>query len=79
MMYTAATILLGLFCALGVFDGLYFHLYKYKLHLYPSARREHLIHTLRAFVFVPMSFLLFVLNTGGLLLYLAIALVVLDL
>ncbi len=48
-----------LFIALGTFDGLYFHLIKYKLHLLPAARREHLIHTARAFVFVPLSLLLF--------------------
>ncbi|MES2856001.1 MAG: hypothetical protein V4692_09060 [Bdellovibrionota bacterium] len=78
-MENATAILLILFCSLGVFDGLYFHIYKYRLHEHPSSRREHQIHTLRAFVFVPLSILLFVVPSGGYLLYGAIALVLLDL
>lgn len=77
-MYTTVSVLVVLFIILGSFDGLYFHLWKYKLHLLPSARREHIIHTIRAFVFVPLSFLLFVNNSAGLLLWSAIALLVLD-
>lgn len=77
-MHITITILLILFIILGTFDGLYFHLYKYRLHLVPSARREHLIHTLRAFVFVPLSLLLFVYNSSGLFLWTAIALVIAD-
>jgi len=66
------------FIVLGTFDGLYFHLWKYKLHLLPAARREHSIHTARAFVFVPLSFFLFVYNSAGLLLWTAIGLLVVD-
>ncbi len=78
-MYLICTILLVLFCLLGAFDGLYFHLFKYKLHLHPSARKEHIIHTARAFVFVPMSLLLFVFNSEGIFLYAGIFLVLVDL
>jgi hypothetical protein len=78
-MELATTALLILFCALGVFDGLYFHIHKYRLHEHESSKREHRIHTARAFVFVPMSLLIFVLHSGGLLLYAGIALVVFDL
>lgn len=77
-MFTTITVLLILFIILGTFDGLYFHLFKYRLHLIPAARREHLIHTARAFVFVPISLLLFVYNSSGLLLWLGIVLVALD-
>lgn len=77
-MVNTITILLVLFVILGTFDGLYFHLYKYRLHLLPAARREHIIHTLRAFVFVPLSILLFVYNSSGLFLWAAIALVLVD-
>lgn len=72
------TVLLIFFIILGTFDGLYFHLYKYRLHLLPAARREHMIHTLRAFVFVPLSILLFVINSSGPLLWAAIVLVAFD-
>lgn len=77
-MYTTIMVLMVLFIVLGTFDGLYFHLFKYKLHLLPAARREHIIHTVRAFVFVPLSLLLFVYNTAGILLWTAIALILLD-
>lgn len=77
-MIITITVLLVLFIILGTFDGLYFHLFKYKLHLLPAARREHIIHTLRAFVFVPLSVLLFVYNSSGAFLWIAMALVVLD-
>lgn len=77
-MFIVVSVLLVLFCILGIFDGLYFHIYKYKLHLVPEARREHAIHTIRGFIFVPIALLLFVFNTGGPLLYLGIVLVVLD-
>lgn len=77
-MYITISVLMIFFIVLGTFDGLYFHLWKYKLHLLPAARREHIIHTARAFVFVPLSFLLFVYNSAGLLLWTAIALLILD-
>jgi hypothetical protein len=77
-MYTTISVLVLLFIILGTFDGLYFHLWKYKLHLLPAARREHIIHTARAFVFVPLSTLLFVYNSAGILLWTAVALLLAD-
>lgn len=74
-----ATLFLVLFCVLGAFDGVYFHLIKFKLHTLPSAKTEHLIHTIRAFVFAPIAILLFVVNSSGPLLFLAIGLALADL
>ncbi len=45
-----STLFLVLFTLVGAFDGVYFHWYKFKLHLHPQARQEHFIHTLRAFL-----------------------------
>jgi len=77
--YLLATIFVALFGVLGAFDGVYFHLIKYRLYLYPESRLEHQIHTIRALVFIPMAYLFFVENVGGLLLHLALAVFVIDL
>jgi hypothetical protein len=37
----------GLFVVLGAFDGIYFHLIKYKLHTFPESKFEHQIHSVR--------------------------------
>jgi len=76
--YTLAGALLAAFCILGAFDGFYFHLYRFQLHKVPSARTEHIIHSVRALVFAPIAVLMFVLNSGGILLYIGIAAVIVD-
>jgi hypothetical protein len=58
-------VFLILFALIGAFDGIYFHLIKFKLHLNPASRLEHLIHTLRAFLFVPIVYFLFATNSTG--------------
>jgi hypothetical protein len=70
---------LALFCLLGVFDGLYFHLYRFRLHERAESRTEHLIHTVRAFVFVPIALLFFAFDARGPALLTGLALVALDL
>ncbi|MEZ4750484.1 MAG: hypothetical protein R3B54_07595 [Bdellovibrionota bacterium] len=77
--YLSAVVSLVLFAVIGVFDGVYYHLYRYNLQSHPEARLEHWIHTLRAFVFAAFSFLIFVVNAAGKLLWVAVALVALDL
>ena len=67
-----------LFALLGAFDGIYFHIYKYKLHLHPPAQFEHQIHSFRGVLFIPIVFLFFVLNSAGSLLWLGIALLAID-
>ena len=44
---TLGFVFAGLFLILGAFDGIYFHLIKYKLHLYPESQFEHRIHSVR--------------------------------
>lgn len=51
MIDLATAILLGTFAALAAVDGLWLHLWRYRLHEQPSARLEHGIHTLHAIVF----------------------------
>jgi hypothetical protein len=72
-------ICLLLFFVIGSFDGIYFHLYKYRLHEHRESRFEHGIHTLRAFVFAPIAVIFYVFNASGKILWLGIGLLVLDL
>jgi hypothetical protein len=55
-----AAILLALFGPLSMIDGVYLHLVRYRLWARRESRREHLLHTLRAFLFIPVA--LFVLS-----------------
>ena len=53
------TVLLILFSILAVYDGLYLHIFKYKLHNHPQSRAEHLTHTIRAVFFPAILYLFF--------------------
>ena len=70
--YQIATISLILFVLLGAFDGIYFHMIKYKLYKHPPAQFEHFLHTLRGFLFLPIALLFFVWNSAGSLLWLGL-------
>lgn len=74
-----AAVCLVLFTAIAGIDGLYFHLYRYRLYRRPQSRREHGLHTLNAFLFVPLVGLLFVAAPHGLFLWLALLLFVASL
>ena len=77
--YTLATASLGIFCGLGIFDGIYFHIYLYRLHMYPESRLEHWLHTARGFIFAPIAYLFFVTNASGLAFWAGFACLVVDL
>jgi hypothetical protein len=62
---SAATIFLILFGFVAGFDGLYLHLWKYRLYSRPESRREHKLHTAQAFLFIPVIFFLFYQDFGG--------------
>lgn len=59
-------------------DGAYFHIWKYKLHTRPESHVEHITHTLNAILFPPIVYLLLYRDSAGLVLWLAAALVVVD-
>lgn len=75
----AATVFLILFAIVASIDGLYFHLYKYRLYLREESLREHKLHTIRAFLFVPIVFLLFARNFAGALIWVALIVILADL
>lgn len=71
-LFTAAVCMV-IFTTIAAVDGLYYHLYKYRLHERPQSRLEHQLHTANVVLFVPQVFLLFWMQPHGLWLWLALA------
>src|SRR5687768_4361899 len=69
---------LAAFAGLGLVDALYLHLWRYTLHMREESRFEHLVHTGRSVVFVPIIALLFTGEFAGAWLWAAVGLVVVD-
>lgn len=78
-MLIAAAVCFGLHALVAMIDGVYFHLYKYKLYTRPDSVVEHFTHTLRAGTMAASAILLFAINAGGLLLWGAFLLIGVDL
>lgn len=74
----ASAICLNIAVLLGSIDGLYFHLWKYRLFKWRESRFEHLLHTIRAFLFIPIVWLLYGKNYGGLWLWSGVLFVAFD-
>lgn len=62
------------FTAIASVDGLYFHLYRYRLYARPDSRYEHWLHTWNAVLYVPLTALLFCAEPLGLWRHLALLL-----
>lgn len=60
-------------------DGLYLHLWRYRLHARPDSRTEHWLHTANALLFPPLTYLLLSVEPLGLFRWLALALLLLTL
>jgi hypothetical protein len=73
------TIFLILFVFVGAIDGIYFHLWKYRLYAHSESLYEHKLHTIRVFLFAAIVFLLFYKNFGGVLLWIGVLLILIDL
>lgn len=58
--FIISIILLIAYSLLALFDGVFLHLYKYRLHEHKESKLEHLIHTIRAFLFTGILFTLFI-------------------
>lgn len=74
----AATIALGVFALLAPLDGVYLHLIRLKLYARAESWTEHVWHTVRSLLFIPATYALFGVLSGGVLLWTGIALVVID-
>lgn len=73
-----SVILLVPLAGLAALDGLYLHLWRFRLHERPECRREHRLHTARALLFPIGLVLIYGYASAGALLYLAVAVVVVD-
>ena len=62
----------------GAFDGVYYHYYKFRLHLYEKTKIEHFIHGTRGLVFAPIALIFFVFNVSGLIYLFGFGLLILD-
>lgn len=71
-LFTSAVCMV-IFTTIAATDGLYYHLYKYRLHKRPASRLEHQLHTANVVLFMPQVFLLFWMQPRGLWLWLALA------
>jgi hypothetical protein len=73
----SAALLVG-FAILSFVDGVYLHLYKFRLHARATSRAEHLVHSARALLFVPTLLLVLSGTSSGALLWLGVAVVAAD-
>lgn len=76
--FVICTILLLLYSALALFDGVYLHLYKYRLHENKESKFEHLIHTIRAFLFSGILYTLFISIENNKLFFIGVLFIFLD-
>ena len=77
MALLTACVLLTLFAGLAFYDGLYLHLLRYRLYARPESRTEHILHTIRALLFPPLLYFLY-LSPGPVGFLVGIALVLAD-
>ncbi len=75
---TASTLLLLGFAALSMVDGVYLHLWRYRLWARAASRREHWLHTARALLFAPIVLLVFASPTAGTALWAGVTLLAVD-
>jgi len=77
-LYDASAAALALFLILGAVDGLYLHLWKYRLYARAASRDEHRLHTAGAVLFAATLPALFCWETAGLALWVGVALIAAD-
>lgn len=58
--FIISIVLLIAYSALALFDGVFLHLYKYRLYEHKESKFEHLTHTVRAFLFLGILLTLFI-------------------
>lgn len=76
--FIISIILLLAYSLLALFDGVFLHLYKYRLYEYKESKFEHLTHTIRAILFSGILISLFINIENNSLFLLGISLVIAD-
>lgn len=75
---TYIAIIIALFAGIGLIDGFYYHIWKFKLYKWEESRYEHWLHSARALLFPAIIYLLLIKNIGGVLLWVALFLALID-
>lgn len=75
----ASSWVLLLFLGLSIFDGIYYHLWKFRLQEREDSKFEHITHTFRAILFIPTTILIYWTGMTGMLLWAAVLVLALDL
>jgi len=78
-LYNASGVALALFLVLAAVDGVYLHLWRYRLYARPASRSEHQLHTWSAGLFLLSLPTLMLWESGGCLLWAGVALLGIDL
>lgn len=76
---TASSWILLVFLLLSAFDGIYYHLWKFRLQERKDSKFEHITHTLRAALFVPTIILVYWIGLQSYILWVALAILAFDL
>lgn len=78
-LYLPSTAALVVFLGLGAVDGVFLHLWRYRLYARPASKREHVYHTIAAVLFAATVPAVFLWETGGWLLWAGVVLIGADL
>lgn len=79
LLITMSSWILILFLILSTFDGIYFHLWKFRLQERLDSKFEHITHTLRALLFIPTVIFIYYIGLSGVLLWASIIILAVDL
>jgi len=71
--------LLLIFASLSIFDGVYYHLWKFRLQERDDSKFEHLTHTGRALLFIPTLIMIYMWGMQGIWAWIAAVVLSLDL
>lgn len=73
-----ATLSLSLYLVIAALDGIWIHLFRLRLHAREETYGEHILHTIRAVLMIPVMALLFVWDTTGWMLWVGAGLALVD-
>ena len=76
---TISGILFLLFGGLAFFDGVYLHLWRFRLFAWRESRREHALHTVRAILYPLTIYLMLAIEARGFWLYVGVFVALIDL
>ncbi|PBQ33918.1 hypothetical protein CNR22_19725 [Sphingobacteriaceae bacterium] len=76
--FIISIVLLILFALLGLYDGFYLHIFKYRLYENPASRKEHLTHTIRGALFPGILYFLYLRQDCAACFYIGMAFVLAD-